>query len=264
MLEASRARGERRTLVTTRHAARADELRRSLDVGAVLLGDDDATRSATAAALSAAVDSRTDVLVSFPPDAVSDAAYAHALRAVRRVVYISSTGVFGALSGAVDDTTDVDRNDARAVRRLEAEARWRSVGATVLRAPAIYSVGSGLHQRLLAGTYRLPDDGARRVSRVHVDDLAALALAALERAAPGSTYVVGDQAPAPQREVVEWLCARLALPLPPAARSDERAAPLISDRSIDGRRALHDLGVTLRYPSYREGYEAVLRARQRV
>jgi hypothetical protein len=63
---------------------------------------------------------------------------------------------------------------------------------------------------------------------------------------------------------VEWLCARLALPLPPAARSDERAAPLISDRSIDGRRALHDLGVTLRYPSYREGYEAVLRARQRV
>lgn len=249
-------------LATTRSAAHADEMMATYGVNTLLLSSPEAAPAVTAATeiLRGAARAGDDVIVSCPPDGTSDASYAPVLRAARRIVYISSTGVFGSASGHIDDTTAVDPSDARAARRLAAEDAWRDVGAIVLRAPAIYGPRSGLHKRLLAGTYRLVEDGARHVSRIHVDDLAVLALAALERAAPGSTYVVGDHGPATQRQVTEWLCARLGLALPPSASEGDAPSPFRGDRRIDGGRALRELGVTLRYATYREGYEAVLRA----
>ncbi len=249
-------------IATTRSLARADDMRATFGVETLLLRDDALLlRDDT---LRAAVHADTDVVVSFPPDGASDALFARALRGARRIVYISSTGVFGAVSGHVDDDTAVDPSDARAAPRLHAEALWRDVGAIALRAPAIYGAGSGLHKRLLAGTHRLVEDGNRHVSRIHVDDLAVLTLAALDRAAPCSTYVVGDHEPSTQRAVVEFLCGRLALPLPPAISVNDAPPTLRGNRIVDGSRALRELGVTLRYPSYREGYEAVLRDAGRV
>jgi len=239
---------------TTRSAARAEALA-ALGATPIVLGADD-----DADAVRAAVHPGDEVLVTFPPDGASDARLADAARAARRVVYISTTGVYGAVSGRVDDDTPVDPEAPRAAPRLAAEACWRAAGAIVLRAPAIYSAASGLHKRLRAGTHRLVEDGSKYVSRIHADDLAALALAALERAAPRSTYVVGDHEPAPQREVVAWLCARLGLPLPPAVAVSEAPPTLRGNRQVDARRVLRELGVTLRYPTYRDGYEAIVRA----
>lgn len=256
LLRESRARGDGPVRATTRSETRAPDIAARGATPCVLT---DADR-----ALPAAVHDGDDVVVSFPPDGSSDAAYASALGAARRIVYISSTGVYGSVRGRIDETTAVDRSDGRAAQRLEAEDVWRGAGAIVLRAPAIYGPRSGLHRRLLAGTFRLVDDGARHVSRIHVDDLAVLALAALERAAPRSTYVLGDRAPSTQRDVVEWLCARLALPLPPVVSERDAQTPHRGDRIIDGGRALRELAVTLRYPSYRDGYDAVLRAEGRV
>jgi nucleoside-diphosphate-sugar epimerase len=163
----------------------------------------------------------------------------------------------------VDDETPVAppaARDARIARRIAAEDAWRAAGASVLRAPAIYGPESGLHRRLLAGEHRVTEDGARRVSRIHVDDLAALTLAALARSrrAGPSTYVVGDHAPAPQHEVVGWLCARMGLPLPPSVPAAAAAPTLRADRAVDPSRALRELGVALRYPTYREGFAQIL------
>ncbi len=238
---------------TTRSASRADALA-ALGAQPIVLGAE-----GDADAVRAAVQLGDDVLVTFPPDGASDARLAEAARAARRIVYISTTGVYGAVSGHVDDDTPVDPDAPRAAPRLEAEAHWRAVGATVLRAPAIYSAQSGLHLRLRAGTHRIVEDGSKYVSRIHADDLAALALAALDRAAPRSTYVVGDHEPAPQREVVAWLCARLGLPLPPAVAVGEAPPTLRGNRRVDARRVLRELGVSLRYPTYRDGYEAIVR-----
>jgi hypothetical protein len=243
-----------RTLrATTRSAARAESLA-ALGAQPIVLG---AEREADD--MRAAVQPGDDVLVTFPPDGVSDVRLADAARAARRIVYISTTGVYGAVSGHVDDDTPVDPEAPRAAPRLAAEACWRDVGAIVLRAPAIYSAQSGLHLRLRAGTHRIVEDGSKYVSRIHADDLAALALAALDRAAPQSTYVVGDHEPAPQREVVEWLCARLGLPRPPSVAVGEAPPTLRGNRRVDARRVLRELGVTLRYSTYRDGYEAIVR-----
>lgn len=243
---------ERAVIATTRQAERVAHLA-SFDVQAL---HTPTLQPAEVAALAEGA----DVLVSFPPDGVTDAAIAPSLSKARRVVYISTTGVYGTRRGRIDDTTPVDPSSAHAAPRLEAEQRYRSEGAIVLRAPGLYDASYGLHKRLLSGTYKLPGDGSGHICRIHLDDLATLSLAALARGTPGETFVVGDLAPVPQVEVVTYLCEKLGLPMPPSAPLSEVPSTMRGDRQIDASRALSTLGVTLRYPTYREGFAAAIEA----
>ncbi|HEU4411892.1 MAG TPA: NAD(P)H-binding protein [Polyangiaceae bacterium] len=244
------ARGARELVGTTRSPERAPALEAAgiRPVVAPALSPDDLAALAPGA----------DLVVSFPPDGSTDRRLAPACRGARALVYISSTGVYGHHVGTVDDATPVAPDDPRAAPRLDAEAAWREAGAVVLRAPGLYDATTGLHRRLLAGGFRLTGDGSGVLSRIHLDDLAALTLAALDPAQRGETFVVGDLAPAPQLEVVSWLCQRLGLPLPPSAPPDQVHPSLRGGRAVDPRRALARLGVTLRYPTYREGFAAAL------
>lgn len=201
-----------------------------------------------------------DVVVSLPPDGTTDAILAPACLESRCIVYVSSTGVYGSREGTADDTTPPDETDKQAAVRIEAEKIWRSVGATVLRSPAIYGPGFSLIKTLRDGSYRLPEDGSRLSSRIYVDDLAALILSALAAGKRGETYVVGDLQPATRKEVVQWLCDRLGLPFPESAPLDEVHPTMRGNRAVDGRRCLSALGVTLRYPTYKEGLSAILAA----
>jgi nucleoside-diphosphate-sugar epimerase len=201
-----------------------------------------------------------DVLVSFPPDAAVDGQVAFACRGARALVYVSSTGVYGRHAGRVDHLTEPSPDGPVAAARLAAETTYRAVGGRVLRAPALYGLTAGLHVRLRAGTYRLPGDGSGVVSRVHLDDLARFVVAALERGEPGRVYLVGDEEPAPNRDVVAFVCQALGLPLPPSVPLAEAPATLRGSRSIDASAAREALGVTLGFPTYREGYGAIAEA----
>jgi nucleoside-diphosphate-sugar epimerase len=219
----------------------------------------------TADAVDRLVPGGAAVLVAFPPDGVTDAAIAPSLRRARSIAYISSTAVYGDAVGRVDESTPVDAAGPRAAARLAAEAAYRERGGVVLRAAGIYGPGRGLHRRLLRGDFRMAgasgeqgEHGKNVVSRIHVEDLARLALAALDRAAPGDVFVVGDDAPVPQIEVVRWLCARLGLDLPEIAPREELHETLRHDRAVDNAKIKRALEVMLLYPSYREGFEACL------
>lgn len=201
------------------------------------------------------VDRNTHVVVTFPPDGETDARVAPHLGHARALTYLSTTGVYDEHAGVLDDTTPLpEAPSPRAQARLQAEQRWRDVGATTLRCPAIYGPERGVHVRLARGTFRVPGDGAQRSSRVHVDDLAALALASAH--VRGETFVVGDQHPASHEEVVLWVCAQRGLPHPGYVPLDEVHPTLRANRQVDPSRALQVLGVSLRFPSYREGMRA--------
>jgi len=202
------------------------------------------------------------VVVCFPPDGHTDAAIAPALRTAAGLVYVSSTGVYGALRGLIDADTPAAPNDDRGQTRLAAEGLYRAAGATVLRAAGIYGPGRGLHLRLLRRDFRAPDDAHKVVSRIHVDDLAALCLAAADadRVAGGRAWPVADAGPTPQAEVIAGLCAWLGLALPPTVAVHDAPPTLRHDRSVDGRAAFATLGLALRYPTWREGFRACLEA----
>jgi len=202
-----------------------------------------------------------NVLVAFAPDGRTDAEIAPRLAAAAHVVYISTTGVYGARRGHIDEATPVDPAEPRARDRLDAERGYGDAGATLLRAAGIYGPGRGLHLRLKSGTFRIPGDGSGVVSRIHVADLARLVLGIFRRVpegARGDVFVAADDTPVPQLEVIEWLCRRLALPMPPRVPVEEAPATLRHDRAVDNRRIKTWTGLSLLYPSYREGFESCL------
>jgi nucleoside-diphosphate-sugar epimerase len=239
--EAALARG-----FTALGVVRSEESAAQLRARGVEATTADAVRVATEA-----VGPATHALVTFPPAGSTDAALAPLLARARAVSYLSTTGVYEDLEGVIDDTTPLPAQpSAKYASVLAAEVQYRAVGAAVLRSPGIYGAERGIHVRLARGDFKLSGDGSRYGSRIHVEDLATLLLASA--ATPGETFVVGDLEPCPQRDLVAWLCARLRLPFPDSAELSSVHETLRRNRRIDSSRALERLGVTLKYPSYKD------------
>ncbi len=133
----------------------------------------------------------------------------------------------------------------------------------ILRLAAIYGPGRGVRQRLRAGDYKLIDGGEHWISRIHIDDLVRVIFAAEERAPQGSLYLVSDDCPTTQREYALWLCERLRLPEPASVQSYAPGAPrtFLRGRRVRNDKMKRELGIELRYPSYREG-EAQIEAEE--
>ena len=236
-----------RVVGTTRSVARAESLARvGIDVRVLPRLDVDNGLSL--------IDEKTSVLVTYPPDAETDQSILPLLSRARAAVYISSTGVYGNASGHIDESTPVDLTEPRAALRFSAEALALDAGAVVLRAAAIYGPGRGLHVRLARGEHRIAEGGRSVVSRIHVEDLARFCIAALERGPKREVFVVADDAPVPQAEVITWLCEKLGVPLPAEIPREQLPATLQNDRRINARKIQRVFGLSLHFPTYREGF----------
>lgn len=211
------------------------------------------------------------VVVHLAPPGPDDAgernlAAAAAAAGARRIVYVSTTGVYAAAAGAwVDETFPTEPLGDRGHARLAAERALLDgpVEAVVLRAPGIYGPGRGVHARLLAGTYRIIGDGDSHVSRIHVDDLAgAIACAGRASVLPSRIYNVADDEPTTSLAVAEALARQLGVPVPPRVPADqvpaEVAVMLTADRRVSNARLEAELGWRPRYPTWREGVAASL------
>jgi nucleoside-diphosphate-sugar epimerase len=178
----------------------------------------------------------------------------------RRVVYLSTTSVYGSLR-VVDEHTPVQPCGLRQQARVETEQAvqkgpWQSL---ILRPAAIYGPGRGVQVALARGRYTLLGNGSNFVSRIHVDDLAMIVEAALLASLTG-VYPVADQHPCPAREIAEYCAHLLDLPMPVSANLDEVPESRRANRQVDGSAICRELGLTLRYPSYRQGIPASLAA----
>jgi nucleoside-diphosphate-sugar epimerase len=172
----------------------------------------------------------------------------------RRIVYVSSTGVYAPGDGAwVDETWPVAPTTRSGQARLAAEGALPA-DAVILRAAGIHGPGRGIVERLRAGTYRIIGDGRAHVSRIHVDDLVETILRAGLSTVTGA-FNVADDDPDPIGEVADALAAHLGVPPPPrvapSSVDPEIAGMLTADRRIANERIKRELGVVLRYPSWR-------------
>lgn len=236
-------------VVTRRDAATAAATARALGDGVRGIAAD---LRADALALPAA-----DVVACLAPPGDDPAAEMRRLACAARgarLIYVSSTGVYAPGGGAwVDEAWPTEPITASGRARLAAE-RALPADAIRLRAAGIHGPGRGLVERLRAGTYRIVGDGSAHVSRIHVDDLAAaIELAAGSRAR--GALNAADDAPDPIGLVADTLAAQLGLPPPrrvPIASVDpELAGMLAADRRIANAALKRELGLALRYPSWR-------------
>ena len=180
-----------------------------------------------------------------------------------RVIYLSTTGVYGK-SCEVDDTTAVAPVTDRQRLRVKAEEEvsagpWSSL---VLRPAAIYGPGRGVHAAMREGRFKLVGDGGNWVSRIHVDDLAQHIVAALGSQLTGA-FPVADEDPCTSREIAAFSAKLLELPMPASTTESGVDETRRSDRRVDGRAVRRALGVTLRYPSYKSGIPASLAAEKK-
>ena len=218
-----------------------------------------------------ALGSATHVLISAAPGAEGDPFLARAREAIAHsgadwIGYLSSTGVYGDHGGAwVDETTPPNAPEGHRDRRLAAEEDWRGLAAEhglplhVFRLAGIYGPGRGPFQKLRDGTARRIVKPGQVFSRIHVADIVATLRASMARPDPGAIYNVCDDEPAPAEAVIEEAARLLGVPPPPAVPIEEAdLTPMArafyrDNRRVRNERIKRELGVRLRYPTYREG-----------
>jgi len=185
------------------------------------------------------------------------------------VGYLSTTGVYGDHGGDwVDESTPLTPTTERGRLRAEAEARWQALGLPVhiFRLAGIYGPGRGPFAKVRAGTARRIIKPGQVFSRIHVDDIAQVLTASIAHPNPGAVYNVCDDDPAPPQDVIAHAAGLLGLPVPPAVPFDEaELSPMASSFYAESKRVRNDrikqeLGVVLKYPTYREGLAALLAA----
>ena len=185
-----------------------------------------------------------------------------------RLVYISTSGVYGDCAGAlVDESRAANPQSARAQRRANAEgqlALWcKSLGVAlvILRAPGIYAADRLPLARLRAGTPVLRDADDIYTNHIHADDLAAACARALEDDAPAGIYNASDDTQLKMGAWFDLVAERAGLPRPPRIARSEAAGRIPPEllsfmnesRRLDNRRLKQELGVRLRYPTVHLG-----------
>ena len=216
------------------------------------------------------------VLCTIAPGTEGDPALrtsTHLLRRARWLGYLSTTGVYGDHGGDwVDEGTPPRPTQPRSIERLAAERAWQTTGldaaaaVDIFRLPGIYGPGRSAIEQVKAGTARRIDKPGQVFSRIHVEDIAGTVLMAITQSRGSNIYNVADDLPAATAEVVAFACELLGQPVPPAIPW-EQIAPSMSamarsfyaeNRRVRNDRIKDELGVILRYPTYREGLRAIV------
>jgi nucleoside-diphosphate-sugar epimerase len=185
-----------------------------------------------------------------------------------RFVYTSSTSVYGQNNGSIVDETgatepvaETGRVLLETERALLAAARANNFAAMILRVAGIYGPGRGhWFKQFLSGDARLDGKGERFLNMIHRDDVIGCIIAALERGRSGEIYNAVDDEPVSQFDFFSWLATTLGKPLPDSISENLEAARKrgITNKRISNLKLKRQLDYQFEYPTFREGYAALI------
>jgi nucleoside-diphosphate-sugar epimerase len=185
---------------------------------------------------------------------------------VGRLIYASSTGVYGQTGGQwvdEDSPCEPSRESGRICLEAEQTLRAHALGrrAVVLRLAGIYGPGRVPNQAALLTGEPIAAAADGFLNLIHVDDAVSVVLAAAEHASPSPLYVVSDGHPVVRHDYYAEAARLLGAPppslvAPPAGSA--KAARAEGSRRVSNARMLAELGVRLKYPTFREGLAAGL------
>ncbi len=221
----------------------------------------------------------THLLISIPPDTAGERVLRHHMAhiavnasGIEWIGYLSTIGVYGDHEGGwIDEDTPVNPVSERAKARVMAEKQWLEFGRKtdtpvhIFRLPGIYGPGRNALVSLKKGKLRSIIKQGQVFNRIHVEDLAQVLHASMTRAGAGRIYNVVDDEPAPPQDVTAHAARLLGIKepqhidfkdagLPPMARSFYEECKRVRNECIKTA-----LGVSLKYPDYRKGLEALFK-----
>lgn len=210
---------------------------------------------------------------------------------LKKYIWASNVSVYGYPTPAARLTESSPLKPAYGLGRLTIDAEKlarESVPAIAVRVPSVYAPGRDSLAALREGRMRLLNDGSNWQSRIHADDLAQTLVKAMERAEPDSIYLASDDLPTVQRDFYTEIAKAAGTRAPLSLEANAARALGVFGRamnSLSGQQQYqlsenviglvtgnyfclndkikHELGVTLQYPTFREGYKAILAEEQR-
>jgi nucleoside-diphosphate-sugar epimerase len=274
---ARRESGRRPLLAIVRSGPSETEVTRAAQVPAMRLDLDASEHLLQRTLADAARDAAVVYLVPPPAQGMTDPRLEAFLKdlgdaAPAVFVYVSTTGVYGDTAGApVDETSPLKPASDRARRRVAAESAvtaWcssRGVRCVVLRVPGIYGPHRLPLERLERREPALQPADAGPGNRIHVDDLVAAIVAAIDTPTALGAYNVSDGDHSSTTAYLQATADAAGLPAPALVPKSEARrmapglrTPLDESRRVSNRRMIEDLGVTLRYPGMHMGILASL------
>lgn len=221
----------------------------------------------------------THLLSSVPPDPHGDpvlgshAADIDAIGGLNWVGYLSTTGVYGdRRGGPVDEDSERDPASERGRRRVDAEDAWLSlwrksdIPVHLFRLAGIYGPGRNALETVRQGKARRIRKPGQVFGRIHLDDIVTTLLASIARPNPGAAYNLADDEPAPPDEVIAYACKLLGVEPPPVEEFDDVKETMSAmarsfygeSKRVGNRRIKEELGIRLKWPTYREGLRGLL------
>ncbi|MFN4101204.1 MAG: SDR family NAD(P)-dependent oxidoreductase, partial [Pararhodobacter sp.] len=183
--------------------------------------------------------------------------------------YASATSLYGDTGGEwVDEDSPDQPAPGRGAARAGAEAAWRKLAAArgvplaLFRIAGIYGPGRSVLDGLREGRAQRVVKPGQVFNRIHVTDLGRIAAAAAEARLDGP-LILSDDEPAPNADVIAYAAGLLGMDPPPlVAYEDADLSPMArsfyeENKRLRSRRLGPDLGLTLRYPDYRAGLDAI-------
>ncbi|MBS41014.1 MAG: NAD(P)-dependent oxidoreductase, partial [Rhodospirillales bacterium] len=219
----------------------------------------------------------THVLLSVPPGEDGDPVYnlhhkeIGAIKDLKWIGYLSSTGVYGDTKGElVDESAPLLAKTKQGLRRVNSERLWTILSVKqklpmhIFRLAGIYGPGRSAIDKVHNGTARLIKRNGHLFSRVHVDDIVAVLEASMQKPRPGAIYNICDDEPAMGSDVVKYAAQLMNVQPPPSIPfDDESVSSMVRSfysefRRVDNSLVKSELGVSFIYPNYRKGLSAIL------
>jgi nucleoside-diphosphate-sugar epimerase len=226
------------------------------------------------AAVAAAVNQATHIVMSIAPGE-ADPVLAHCREAIlaapnlRWLCYLSTVGIYGNFAGAwVNERTTPRPEPGRTTHRLATEKAWaelaaaRGVPLATFRIAGIYGPGRNALVNLAEGKAHRVVKAGQVFNRIHVEDIGAAVAAAFAREA-GGVFNLADDEPAPPQDVVAFAASLMGVSPPPEVAFEEAdLSPMArsfygENKRVSNAHLKAELGVALRYPTYREGLTAL-------
>jgi len=259
-------------LATTRSVERAGQLK-TLGVEAYQADSpldlpDDILASVDATVDSIPLNCDGEAMQALQPQWVPD--FAVKCSRLQWVGYLSTTGVYGDADGAwVDELWPCQPSSQRGSERLLAEQAWLQSGlpAEVFRLAGIYGPERNILGRLKAGGYQavawLPPHYS---SRIHVDDIVAALMAAMQSPKAGRIVNVADDMPLPHADYVGEVAQMIGAPEPVVLSEKEGKLQLSAtalsffqdNKRVSNQRLHEELLPVLTYPDFRCGIRSLV------
>ncbi|WP_020590795.1 SDR family oxidoreductase [Kiloniella laminariae] len=235
-------------------------------------------REAVISNVDKALEGVTHILTSVPPDAEGDTVFDHhatdilACKSLSWFGYLSTTGVYGNRDGGlVHEEDSLHPSSTRSQRRAKAELQWQqlfhdeNLPLQIFRLAGIYGPGRSPLEGLRSGRVKQRINKPGHIfSRIHVEDIANVLEASLEKPDPGRIYNVCDNVPEEPWRVTTRACELIGITPPPLVAFEEaEMTPMarsfwLDNKRVDNSRILHELGVVLQYPDYETGLQSLL------